>query len=54
MKRQQIIYNITSTQHSLHTMYNLDIINYHFGYTDVELRILILKIIVPVHQLING
>lgn len=46
---------IISTQHSVHTMYNLDIINYNFGYTDVQLTLLTLKkIIVPVHQLING
>lgn len=46
---------IISTQHSVHTMYNLDTIHYNFGYNDVELTILILKkITVPVHQLING
>lgn len=44
--------HIIYTQHSVQTMYNLDIINYNFGYSGIELTILILKkIIVPVQHL---
>lgn len=35
--------HIISTKHSVHTMYNLDIVNDNHRYTNVELTVLILK-----------